>query len=467
MRDPVSNEYSLYHKEVIIQIIRILFLAAAAATIGFMSPILVAKLFGVLPGSADLQPRTEEARQVQQPKPHVVGTSKRLFLGKGKEMFVLNCAPCHQITGEGNPTFHAPALAGQKNWYLVRQLRNFKNGTRGAHPEDLQGMQMAPMLRMLAGEKDIEIVAKYISRMTPFNTKATLNGDASKGKALFVGTCLPCHGERGQGNRILNAPMLAGQADWYLLRQLTKFKKGIRGGQADDAQGMQMVAMAKSLVGEQSMQDLAAYINRLRREAPLDVERVVAKKTAADLAKGRALYRLNCSPCHTITGEGNVVFSAPALAGQHDWYLTRQLQKFRDGRRGAHPQDVQGMQMAPMLRNLADNQAIKDVVAHIASMAPFDNSATLDGDAGKGRALFSGTCMPCHGEKGLGNPLTKAPMLAGQADWYLVRQLTKFKKGIRGAHKKDSEGMQMAAMAKTLLDEQATKDLAAYINGLR
>jgi cytochrome c oxidase subunit 2 len=48
-----------------------------------------------------------------------------------------------------------------------------------------------------------------------------------------------------------------------------------------------------------------------------------------------------------------------------DWYLKRQLQNFRQGLRGAHPQDFNGAQMALMARSLADEQAVNDVVAHI------------------------------------------------------------------------------------------------------
>jgi len=386
---------------------------------------------------------------------------------RGDELFALNCAPCHGTEGTGNPALNAPALAGQKVWYLVRQLQKFRDGTRGAHPEDIQGMQMAPIVRLLANDREIKRVAKYISGMPPFQAMATLGGDAGKGKALFTGTCMPCHGGQGEGKQILNAPMLAGQADWYLVRQLTKFKQGIRGSHKEDSEGMQMMAMAKTLVDEESMTNLAAYINRLRDEEIVEVAQDVIRDVLPASAEGEASFALNCAPCHKTTAEGDYAFNAPALAGQKAWYLARQLKNFKAGTRGSHPEDVEGMQMAAMVRLLADEKAIDEVVAHVAAMAPFDTLATLRRDPEKGKALFVSTCLPCHGEHAEGNPLTNAPMLAGQADWYLVRQITKFKHGIRGAHKNDTVGMQMAAMAKTLIDEQAIQDLAAYINSLR
>ena len=48
-----------------------------------------------------------------------------------------------------------------------------------------------------------------------------------------------------------------------------------------------------------------------------------------------------------------------------DWYMARQLQNFRDGIRGAHPQDFHGAQMAAMAKVLADEQAINDLLDYM------------------------------------------------------------------------------------------------------
>lgn len=386
-------------------------------------------------------------------------------VGRGKTLFVLNCAPCHGGDGTGNPDFSAPALAGQDGRYLVRQLEKFREGTRGSHPEDVQGMQMAPLLRLLPNDQAIEDVAAYLSSMQPFRALATLDAAPQKGKALYAGTCLPCHGDKGQGNPLLKAPRLAGQADWYVARQIAKFKSGVRGAHEKDAEGMQMAAMAKSIMDDQAVMNLAAYINGLTEETAIKDDTV--EVVSSEPLHGEVLFKLNCAPCHGQDGQGNYALNAPALAGQHDWYLVRQLEKFEDGSRGAHPEDLEGMQMAPISRLLGDKGSLNDVIAHIAGMALFDAEGALDGDAGHGKTIYSGNCLPCHGEKAQGNPILKAPRLAGQADWYLVRQLTKFKQGIRGTHQKDTEGMQMAAMAKTLMNEKAIKDVAAYVNELQ
>ena len=49
-------------------------------------------------------------------------------------------------------------------------------------------------------------------------------------------------------------------------------------------------------------------------------------------------------------------------------YMARQLMYFRDGIRGAHPEDTRGQQMAAMAELLTDDQMIADVVACISEI---------------------------------------------------------------------------------------------------
>lgn len=75
-------------------------------------------------------------------------------------------------------------------------------------------------------------------------------------------------------------------------------------------------------------------------------------------------------------------------------------------------------------------------------------------DAAKGKVLYA-TCIQCHGEKGEGNPAQKAPKISGQHDWYVIKQVTDIKSGVR----KNPEMLPFI----TKLTEQDIKDLAAYI----
>ena len=63
--------------------------------------------------------------------------------------------------------------------------------------------------------------------------------------------------------RALNAPSLVGQADWYLVHQLEKFKAGHRGTAPGDLTGAQMQPMSMTLVNDQMIRDVVAYIRSL------------------------------------------------------------------------------------------------------------------------------------------------------------------------------------------------------------
>ena len=183
-----------------------------------------------------------------------------------------------------------------------------------------------------------------------------------------------------------------------------------------------------------------------------------------DPVAGKANYAV-CASCHGQQGEGNLAMNAPRLAGLPDWYVTRQLDHYKAGIRGAHEQDTYGQQMAPMANMLANDAAVRNVTAYIETLEAGQARNTLGGDAKKGAAHYV-SCGACHGAAGEGNFALQAPRLAGQDDWYLKRQLENFRLGIRGAHKEDSYGHQMVLMARSLQDEQSIDDLMAYLSSL-
>ena len=90
-------------------------------------------------------------------------------------------------------------------------------------------------------------------------------------------------------------------------------------------------------------------------------------------------------------------------------------------------------------------------------------------DQQPGKALYS-SCIACHGANAEGNPAMQGPSLTGQPREYLVRQLTNFIAGIRGADSNDVLGAQMRAMALAISSEkgseQAVEDIASYISTL-
>ncbi|TFH73409.1 c-type cytochrome [Gammaproteobacteria bacterium LSUCC0112] len=172
-----------------------------------------------------------------------------------------------------------------------------------------------------------------------------------------------------------------------------------------------------------------------------------------------------CLTCHGTDGQGNIGIDAPRLAGMERWYLQRQLEIFRSGLRGTHPEDLNGKEMQPMAAILSD-ESIQDILnwAETWEYKPAEITLT-GGDVARGRTLYQ-TCAACHGAAGEGNEAMRAPALRGQNDFYLVNQLKNFKAGLRGSDSRDQQGSQMRMMAQGIPDDQAITDIVSYINTL-
>jgi cytochrome c oxidase subunit 2 len=182
-----------------------------------------------------------------------------------------------------------------------------------------------------------------------------------------------------------------------------------------------------------------------------------------DPAMGETLFAV-CQACHGPGGEGNQQLGAPRIAGQKPWSLLRQLRHFRAGARGVDPRDTFGLQMRAMALTLADDQAVEDVVAYVATFDATPTPETITGDLENGKEKFA-LCAACHGDRGEGMEPYNTPRLEGQHDWYMNRQLQNFRADIRGRHDIDIYGRQMAAMAR-ILSDQDVADVIAYINSL-
>jgi cytochrome c553 len=179
---------------------------------------------------------------------------------------------------------------------------------------------------------------------------------ASRGRELFE-TCVPCHGQAGEGNPEVGAPDIGGMQAWYIETQLRKFRAGARGMHFNDTEGMRMRPMALSLMTDQNVEAVARYVASLpsTRQAPA---------LRGDPKAGAELFE-GCDSCHGPAGEGVDEAKAPRLAGVDDWYLATQLRKFKSGVRGVDTRDPEGRLMRPMARSLPDENAIRNVVTYI------------------------------------------------------------------------------------------------------
>ena len=183
---------------------------------------------------------------------------------RGADLFRL-CAICHGDNAAGNEAVGAPSIAGMPNWYLEAQLRQFRDGNRGTHFDDIMGMRMRPMALTLTREGDVEAVSAYIAAMPAADPAPSLTGgDVANGKVIYTTICIACHGPGGEGNReMVGAAPIHRSSDWYLFRQVENFRAGIRGARPEDPGGALMRPMVSKLTGEQDIKDVVAYITTL------------------------------------------------------------------------------------------------------------------------------------------------------------------------------------------------------------
>ena len=175
-----------------------------------------------------------------------------VIAGKAK---AATCAACHGADGN-SPVAIYPKLAGQSADYIVKQLQEFKAGTR-------KDPVMGPMAAALSEQDMLEIASYYAAQKISVADSA----GSEIGKKLYFGgnvkrkitACVACHGVNGKGMNKAGFPTIAGQNEAYLAAQLMKFKKGERNNDYNTM--MQSVASKLSV---SDIEELAKYMASMK-----------------------------------------------------------------------------------------------------------------------------------------------------------------------------------------------------------
>lgn len=195
-----------------------------------------------------------------------------------------------------------------------------------------------------------------------------------------------------------------------------------------------------------------------------------SKTAPGDAAAGEAKAAA-CGACHGLDGNSADAMY-PKIAGQHEWYIARQLALYKSGER---PNPIMMGFAAPLtpqdMRDLGAFFASKQVAPGLASDAPVA-AGSEETWAARGQRLYragdseTGTpaCMACHGPAGRGNPGAKYPALGGQHADYTRLKLTEFRDGaVWGAG--DNASVVMSEVARSL-DDADIEALSTYLEGL-
>jgi cytochrome c553 len=173
---------------------------------------------------------------------------------RGGELYARHCASCHGPQAHGDVERFIPALAAQRQAYLVKQLADFAELQRDART--MHDVVSRPELNDPQAWADL---AAWLNAQPPAQVTQTGQGSGvALGEAIFREQCASCHDEDARGDDDGFAPSLRNQHYAYLVRQMHALG-GWRRLHADP----ELVRFLDSL-DAQEREGLADYLSRVR-----------------------------------------------------------------------------------------------------------------------------------------------------------------------------------------------------------
>jgi len=187
-----------------------------------------------------------------------------------------------------------------------------------------------------------------------------------------------------------------------------------------------------------------------------EIPKGVATTEAAPAPKADIVATV-CVACHMADGN-SVITANPRLAGQHQAYLAKQLNNFKDGTR-----------QNPVMVGMAGMLTPEDVVTISTFFSTQKAKVGItkeNGPGSLGEKIYKGgiaalgvpACASCHGPSGAGIP-AQFPRLGGQHTEYVIIQMKAFRDGSRA-------NAPMMKMIASKLSDQHIAAVADYVQGL-
>jgi len=187
------------------------------------------------------------------------------------------CAGCHDEFGMGGSDGKYPRIAGLPVPYIIKEIVFFRERHRPniamvEHVEERQlsnaeVMDIAIFLNKIKLKKRLSIVDETAADFDAYarlqEVKSMIQigkakGNIENGEKLYKKECKSCHGKQGEGDAEDAVPLLAGQYQKYLWRQIDQYTKGKRLHDEDDPEEEFLKSFSK-----EQMQDILAYISIL------------------------------------------------------------------------------------------------------------------------------------------------------------------------------------------------------------
>jgi cytochrome c553 len=284
------------------------------------------------------------------------------------------------------------------------------------------------------------------------------------GAGHYEGGCAPCHGAPGVPRNPIplqmlpSPPYLADELDWTDAELFWIVQHGIK------------YAGMPAWVAPSREDEIWAVVAFLRAFPQLSPEqyRHLALGAIAELGdsaeEGRRLAMNGsgsgslgaCARCHGLDGEGGGSGAFPRLSIQEPAYIEAALKAYASGERASGIMQPAAIGLEPsQMTALADFYGRRRTEAAAGATQP-----TRDLESGQ-RLAQAGSpeagIVPCDSCHGSARP-PDVPVLAGQYEPFLLKQLRLFKNGVRGG----SKAVVMRTVVDRLTDEQLAAAAAYY-----
>lgn len=99
------------------------------------------------------------------PEPKLEVTVEGGDAAAGENYYNMICGACHGPGATGIESLNSPRLTGLQDWYVERQLNNFRDSIRGTHPDDKFGGQMQQIAASIPDDQTIKDLVAYLNSL--------------------------------------------------------------------------------------------------------------------------------------------------------------------------------------------------------------------------------------------------------------------------------------------------------------
>ncbi|MFV0482049.1 MAG: c-type cytochrome [Campylobacteraceae bacterium] len=164
---------------------------------------------------------------------------KNTLLQMGESVFLVQCAPCHGITGDGIGGKAADLTTWGNEVGSAYSIVHGSKGLKNHDGSEYFGIEMFPMAGdAVASEKEAAQASAFMMRyISSYAKSSSSEADIEAGREIWNNSCFSCHGEDGKGMDGMAPDLTTYGTPKFVLSVLQFGKKGHIGDMPNFADG--------------------------------------------------------------------------------------------------------------------------------------------------------------------------------------------------------------------------------------